>query len=47
MPKNNIVSDKNKAQKASYCINCGQAYYRNRAKYNKDIHKFICPNCGH
>lgn len=47
MSKNNTVSDKNNAQKASYCTNCGQAYYRNRAKYDKDTHKFICPNCGH
>lgn len=40
------ILDKSTARKASYCLKCNQAYYQNRAQYDKAQHRFICPNCG-
>ncbi|MDN5866871.1 MAG: hypothetical protein L0H55_05660 [Candidatus Nitrosocosmicus sp.] len=40
----NKILDKDNAQKA--CINCGQVYCKNRARYGKDLHRIIFPTCG-
>jgi hypothetical protein len=47
LEEKNKIPDKANPQKDSFCTNCGQAHYRNRAKYIKVTHKFIGPNYGH
>ncbi|MDR4491415.1 MAG: hypothetical protein R2685_11030 [Candidatus Nitrosocosmicus sp.] len=44
--ENKILQKSNTKGKASWCINCNKAYYQNRARYDSEKHKFICPNCG-